>query len=139
LTDGYDYLSAGRNVVTLFKQRGWTTFISDRLIFRVLFLANLGVAALTGALCTIGAWSMGSSTDLGAFRLGFLIGLYVSSTILFVVESAARTVMVCFAESASEFQEVHGELYEEMKGGWSESYPDAWNSAPAVAIATPMV
>jgi hypothetical protein len=141
-TDGYDYLSAGRNVVTLFKQRGWTTFISDRLIFRVLFLANLGVAALTGGLCAIGAWIMGGGQEggLGAFWLGFLIGLYVSSTILFVVESAARTVMVCFAESASEFQEVHGELYEEMKGGWSESYPDAWNGTPAVAVvATPMV
>jgi hypothetical protein len=140
-TDGYDYLSAGRNVVTLFKQRGWTTFISDRLIFRVLFLANLGVAALTGGLCTIGALIMGGGQEggLGAFWLGFLIGLYVSSTILFVVESAARTVMVCFAESASEFQEVHGELYEEMKGGWSESYPDAWNGTPAVAVATPMV
>ena len=36
-------------VLRLFRERGWTTFISDRLVFRVLLLANLGVAAVTGA------------------------------------------------------------------------------------------
>ena len=107
---GYDYLSAGRNVVRLFKQRGWTTYIADRLVFRVLFLANIGVATLTGLVCLCASWIMMGTEDAVslhiAFWVSFIIGLLVSQTILFVVESATRTTMVLFAESATELIEV---------------------------------
>ena len=123
----------------LFKQRGWTTFIADRLVFRVLLLANLGVAAMTGLVCMLGGWmyQVQPAAMQVLFWVGFFVGLYVSQTILFVVESATRTTMVLFAESATEFAEVHTELYDNMKEGWKESYPEAWDRAPA--IATPVV
>eukprot|EP00977_Amphora_coffeiformis_P022526 scaffold10926_cov163-Amphora_coffeaeformis.AAC.11 len=139
---GYDYLSAGRNVVQLFKTRGWTTFIADRLVFRVLFLANIGVAVLTGFVCLFATWIMGAGDSLTlhiVFWVSFVIGLLVSQTILFVVESATRTTMVLFAESTTEFAEIHGELYEDLKGGWSATYPDAWSRAAPVVTATPLV
>lgn len=148
---GYSYLDAGKNVVRLFRERGWTTFIADRLVFRVLLLANLGVAAVTGLICMLVGWiyvagSVSVEVDVlqgilhGIFWIGFLMGLYISSTILFVVESATRCTMVLFAESASEFAEVHMELCEDLKGGWAKSYPDAWNNAQqAVVAATPVV
>ena len=146
---GYDYLTAGRNVVKLFRERGWTTFIGDRLVFRVLFLANLGVAAVTGVLCSIvfglQMFFQGYSRDVTVpllqvfFWIGFFVGLYVSNTVLFIVESATRTTMVLFAESANEFALVHGELYQELKTGWAASYPDAWeHTALATATATPI-
>ena len=140
---GYDYLSAGRNVIRLFRERGWTTFIGDRLVFRVLLLANLGVATVSGVLCSL-VFGMLVSFDPALlqvlFWVGFLVGLYVSNTVLFVVESATRTTMVLFAESATEFAVVHGELHEELKTGWATSYPDAWErTTVATAIATPVV
>jgi hypothetical protein len=45
---GFGYLEAGRNVIQLFQQKGWTVIISDDLCDRVLFLISLGVGLLTG-------------------------------------------------------------------------------------------
>ena len=144
---GYSYLDAGRNVVRLFSERGWTVFISDRLVFRVLFLANLGVGALTGLLCMLVGWIVmmiaPGHVNVGAlhglFWIGFIIGLYVSGTLLFVVESATRTAMILFAESATEFAQVHEELHQDLKDGWSKSYPDDYAQAVAIAEATPVI
>ncbi|KAI2497370.1 choline transporter-like protein [Fragilaria crotonensis] len=130
---GYPYIEAGKNVMNLFRQRGWTTLIADRLVFRVLLFCNLGVAAICGLfaiLCdmAVGGFFVTSSSDLStshgiAFVFAFLVGLFISNVALFVVESAVRTVIVCFAESPAEFEEHHPELYEVMKAGWAEAYP----------------
>lgn len=45
---GFGYLEAGRNVIQLFQQKGWTVIISDDLCDRVLFLVSLGVGLLSG-------------------------------------------------------------------------------------------
>ena len=153
---GYDYRTAGKNVVTLFQNRGWSSFVADRLVFRVLYSTKLvvgiccgGVAALVdimaGPLFVVGA---DDATKAGAavngngegdldpvayshilsFYLGALVGLITSSVSLFVVESAVRAVIVCFAESPAEFQEHHPQLCETMRQGWATAYPDVWNS-----------
>ena len=51
------------------------------------------------------------------------MGLFISNVALFVVESAVRTVIVCFVESPEAFEEHHAELSEVMKAGWAEAYP----------------
>jgi hypothetical protein len=47
---GYSYLEAGKNVITLFKNRGWDAIIADDLIGNVLFLVSIIVGGLTGVV-----------------------------------------------------------------------------------------
>jgi hypothetical protein len=44
---GYDYMTAGRKVIGLFKERGWNAIIADNLVNRL-----LGIVCLTIGLCT---------------------------------------------------------------------------------------
>ena len=152
---GYDYLTAGKNVVRLFKSTGWTTFIADRLVYRAVMMCHLSIGVLVGGVSAgmdgvVGPVFAANPSDkddrtgshLLAFFFGALIGMMLSSTVLFVVESAVRTVIVCFAESPGEFQMHHPELCEEMTQGWSETYPDAWatrrNNRPSSSTSVPM-
>lgn len=45
---GYSYLEAGRKVMSLFSQRGWSVIINDDLVNNVLSLMSLVVGGLTG-------------------------------------------------------------------------------------------
>jgi hypothetical protein len=47
---GYSYLDAGKNVMILFKQKGWSVIISDNLISNVLSLFCLIIGGLTGCV-----------------------------------------------------------------------------------------
>ena len=47
---GFSYLEAGRNVIELFQQKGWSVIISDDLCDRVLFMVSLAVGVLTGVI-----------------------------------------------------------------------------------------
>ena len=132
---GYDYLSAGRKVIDLFKARGWTTLITDRLVFRVLYYANLGISGMSGALSVLIMMFLGFSRftkqdDLDgalllAFFTGFLVGLIISSTVLFVVESAVRTIIVCFAEQPGEGGG-RSMLSRELKETYAATYPSVF-------------
>jgi len=138
---GYDYLQAGKNVVSLIKNTGWTSFIADRLVFRVIFFCHLSIGVISGFSSVIvdkivgpvfldkdeeGEGDLRFYSHLVAFVFGAMLGMFLSSTALFVVESAVRTVIVCFAENPTEFAVCHPELGDEMTKGWSETYPDAW-------------
>jgi len=45
---GYNYLDAGKNVVTLFKNKGWSFLITDNLMDNLLFMMSLVIGLLTG-------------------------------------------------------------------------------------------
>ena len=47
---GYGYLEAGKNVMTLFRQRGWTIIIADNLVSNVLSLFVVVVGVVTGCV-----------------------------------------------------------------------------------------
>ena len=47
---GYSYIEAGKNVITLFQQRGWTAIINDSLVSRTLTLVCLVLAGLSGCI-----------------------------------------------------------------------------------------
>lgn len=145
---GYDYLAAGKNVVSLFRSTGWMTFIADRLVFRVIFFCHLNTAIVTGYGAVLMDRIVGPvfdeddfSSHFLAFFYGLLLGFFISSTALFVVESAVRTVIVCFAESPAEFQMYHPDLCNELTQSWSETYPEAWegrhrqSDVPVMAVA----
>jgi hypothetical protein len=64
-----------------------------------------------------------SASRLVSFFVAFIVGLFISNVTHFVVESAVRTVIVCFVESLEAFEEHHAELREVMKAGWVEACP----------------
>jgi Plasma-membrane choline transporter len=153
------YLAAGRQVVRLFKHAGWTTFINDCLVFRVLCMCQFAAATLTGlsSMALYAAVSGGGGGSAAAsatsttandddgdgasysttlalmYVFGFVMGLLASNPVLFVLESAARTIMVCLAEQPYQFANAHPELFETLTKGWSEAYPEAWQQQKAVS------
>jgi len=126
---GYTFLEAGKNVINLFKTRGWTTIITDNLAQGVLGMVSAAVGLITGivALGIAQAQGMVFGDELGAsaasFFIGFIIGAVVTSTLMTLVSSAVNTVIVCYAEAPREFEENHPKLSEEMRGAWRQAWP----------------
>lgn len=127
---GYSYLEAGKNVMTLFTQKGWSIIISDNLISNVLSLFSLLIGCLTGSVGLIlneinPSWFEGyGGGAMGvAFGFSFLIGLVISAILLSVVDSSVNTVLVSFAEAPAEFEENHPELSSAMREAWRQVYP----------------
>lgn len=130
---GYSYLEAGKNVMTLFKQKGWTVIVNDDLISNTLALFNLVVGACVGLFGLMMkdanpewfvTFSDDTSAQMAAFGFPFLIGIVVSAVMFSVVDSSVNTVIVCFAEGPAEFETNHPELSEEMREGWRKVYPE---------------
>eukprot|EP00804_Cyclotella_cryptica_P027864 CCRYP_003782-RB/>CCRYP_003782-RB protein AED:0.24 eAED:0.24 QI:507/1/1/1/0.8/0.66/6/419/513 len=129
---GYSYLEAGKNVMTLFKQKGWTVIINDDLISNTLSLFNLVVGALVGAFGLamyeanpewLASIDDQTAAQGAAFGFPFLIGIVVSAVMFSVVDSSVNTVIVCFAEGPAEFEENHPELSSQMREAWRKVYP----------------
>ena len=130
---GFGYIEAGRNVIQLFQQKGWTVIITDDLNDRVLLMMNLGVGALTGLIGMLAAMADQNLVgDLGdefgtatvAFFVAFIVGLAFCSIMMSVVGSAVNTVIVCFAESPAEFEANHPSLSREMRSSWMQAWPE---------------
>lgn len=47
---GYSYLEAGRNVISLFQNRGWEAIIADDLVGNTMFLVSVIVGGLSGCV-----------------------------------------------------------------------------------------
>lgn len=132
---GFSYLEAGRNVLQLFREKGWTVIITDDLTDNVLFLVSVVIGLLSGVVgLTFGLadpdmfYELGFSQAAGpAFGAGFLAGFLFSSILMSVVSSAICTVIVCFAEAPSEFQMNHPELSSRMHAAWTEAWPGVYN------------
>lgn len=128
---GYGYVEAGKNVMTLFQNRGWEVIIADDLVGNCLFLVSLIVGLLMGALGLALEKSNGWFEVFGdapipevmAFVFGFLIGIVVSSITLGAVSSAVNATIVLFAEAPSEFAENHPSLSEQMRSAYLEAHP----------------
>mmetsp|Transcript_11125 Transcript_11125/g.16844 ORF Transcript_11125/g.16844 Transcript_11125/m.16844 type:complete len:580 (-) Transcript_11125:1586-3325(-) len=132
---GFGFVEAGKNVIQLFKSRGWTTIITDSLISNVLFLICLGVGVITGLLVDLfmmGPIKNGSifSEDVSsgsalfiAFVIGFLFGYLWSSVLMGTLSSAVSTVIVCYAEAPTEFDQNHPQLSQEMRATWRQAWP----------------
>jgi hypothetical protein len=47
---GFNYFDAGKNVIQLFQNKGWTVIITDDLADNVLFMVSVGVGMVTGLI-----------------------------------------------------------------------------------------
>lgn len=128
---GYSYLDAGRNVMSLFAAKGWSSIITDDLASNVLMMMSFMIASLTGLVGYILA-SINNNllVDLGlespggtGFLFGFCIGFVFSSLVMSIVSSAVDTVIVCFAEGPAEFDANHPELSSDMLSAWRQAWP----------------
>jgi ABC-type nickel/cobalt efflux system permease component RcnA len=120
-------MEAGSSVMTLFRNRGWTSIITDMMVDTVLFMVSVGVGALTAlSAVLIGlALSMGDASTLGAAAvLAFILGYGMAATLFSVVSSAVNTVIVCYAEAPNEFQANHPQLSDRMRGAWRQAWPN---------------
>lgn len=127
---GYSYLEAGKNVWTLFQNRGWEAIIADDLVSNALFFVSVVVGITIGV---IGVIIEVASKDLfeGAegnprlivFVLGLIIGVVISSIALSTIDSGVNAVIVLFAEAPADFQRNHPALSNKMREIWSQIYP----------------
>jgi len=126
---GYSFMEAGKNVMTLFRSRGWTTIITDNLVDSALGMVSFGVGIMTGVVILLVA--VGTGIDLGGgaipFGIGFLVGAILSLTLFSVVSSAVNTVIVCYAEAPSEFQSNHPRLSDNMRDSWRQAWPSEFH------------
>jgi Plasma-membrane choline transporter len=128
---GFGYIEAGRNVVQLFENKGWTAIIADDLADNVLFMMSVAIGLSSGLVgMVIGFMDSGMFVNLGfdhaagpAFVIGFLAGFLFATIIMSVVGSGVNTVIVCYAEDPAAFQMNHPQLSAEMRAAWVQAWP----------------
>ena len=130
---GYDYLTAGKKVMNLFVERGWTAIINDNLVMRVLNLVCIVIGMVTGCVGLLLAsafpsWvsEFGSSATSVAFLIPALVGTAFSYILMGVVASAVDTVVVAFCEAPLEFERNHPGLSAQMVDAWRQIYPEVF-------------
>lgn len=130
---GFGYIEAGKNVMQLFQQKGWTVLITDDLTDRVLMMMSVCVGVVTGVVGMAFSYTDPNLLDglglednipLIAFFISFVVGLLFCSILMSVVGSAVNTVIVCFAESPAEFEANHPSLSAEMRSAWGQAWPE---------------
>lgn len=123
---GYTFMEAGKNVVQLFRARGWTSIIADMLIDTVLLMVSLAVGVLTGIVGVIvgGITEQDSTILVGSFFIGAVIGFVLCSTLFSLISSAVNATIVLFAEAPAELEQNHPQLSEQMREAWREAYPN---------------
>jgi len=127
---GYNYMEAGRLVINLFKQRGWTIIINDNLVGNALNLLVLAIGLLTGFLGVIFDYfyggffyeETGHATPYLSFTISFLVGVSISSITTSIIKSAVNTIVVCFAEDPDLLELNHPEHSIEMRNAWQSVY-----------------
>lgn len=150
---GFSYLEAGRNVIQLFQNKGWTVIISDDLCDNVLFMVSVAVGLASGLVgLVLGSMDPNMFVSLGydhaggpAFLVGTLTGFLLSSVMMSVVGSSVNTVIVCkfyessgwqflcsshatalssgYAEDPASFQMNHPQLATDMRTAWMQAFP----------------
>jgi hypothetical protein len=122
---GYSFVEAGKNVMSLFRARGWTSIIADMLVDTVLLMVSLGVGVLTGVVgVVVGSLVQNDNWTLVAcFFIGMVIGFVLCSTLFSLISSAVNATIVLYAEAPAEFQANHPQLSDQMRSAWRKAYP----------------
>jgi hypothetical protein len=124
------YTESGEKLKVISKRRGLSSFLADRLAYSALWFSHLFVAFLTSAIVYAAERVRYDGKDgwpMVAGILGFLASYMIASASLVCVESAVRTVIICFAEFPERFRAGHPEEYNKLERGWSKAYPTAWS------------
>ena len=149
---GYSYLDSGKAVMELFKNRGFTAIITDKLVDYVLGFTTFTVAVLTGIagifIEKLVSRSYADSVKpeesylfgplpAGAFAFGvsFIVGLWIVSVMMNVVKGAVNTLIVCWADSPAMMQSQHPALSRELVQAWSGGFSMGFgNTTPVVIV-----
>lgn len=148
---GYSYLESGRRVLELFRERGFTAIITDKLVEYVLGFTTVVVAILTGCagllIESVTTKQYASSLEAGesyifgplpaawfAFGVSFIVGLWVATVMMNVVKGAVNTLIVCWADSPAVMEMQHPVLTKELVDAWSGVFSDARFGTPAVIV-----
>ncbi len=121
---GYSFIDASKNVITLFKSRGWTAIITDYMVDRVLMMLSFGNGLLAGAVAAYVSYAFHLDLEGEAFTVGFFVGILLTSTVLGVVGSGVNTIIVCYAEDPLAFEINHYDLSMRMRDSWRKAFPD---------------
>eukprot|EP00588_Corethron_pennatum_P018823 CAMPEP_0194307252 /NCGR_PEP_ID=MMETSP0171-20130528/4126_1 /TAXON_ID=218684 /ORGANISM="Corethron pennatum, Strain L29A3" /LENGTH=473 /DNA_ID=CAMNT_0039059225 /DNA_START=123 /DNA_END=1541 /DNA_ORIENTATION=+ len=119
---GYGYVEAGKNVIGLFRARGWTTVITEDLGSRAIAFLTMILSLVVGCTGLVLKEAFPEYYEgvpgWGAYLTCFLISFVVIYVMFGVVDGALNTVIVCYAEAPNEFQQNHPLLSEEMREAW---------------------
>jgi len=133
---GYGYCEAGKNVMQLFRDRGWEAIIADDIVTTVLFLVSLVSGLITAAVGVL-ASSYTNWFDLIIEQndgdalfvkiicgiIGFIIGYALCAIIMGVISSSVNATIVLFAEAPAEFESHYPELSQEMRKAYLDAHP----------------
>lgn len=128
---GYSYMEAGKNVMQLFKNRGWEAIIADDLVGNVVILTSLVTGGFMGgiavALETSTDWFQNVPADaqIFAFLIGFILGTAITAILLSTISSGVNAVIVMFADAPAELERNYPDISSNMRAKWMEVYPGA--------------
>lgn len=63
--------------------------------------------------------------SLNLTRIGFIIGLWISSVMMNVIKGAVNTLIVCWADSPAVVETQHPSLTREMVESWTSVFPES--------------
>jgi hypothetical protein len=123
---GYSYLDAGKNVMELFRARGYGPIITDGLVNRLLSIMGFSIGITIGlAALVIGNLHGVDDSNAGlAVITAFMIGMLFSWTMMSTVMGAVETIVVCMAEAPAEGKANHPQLYNQLESSYTNVYPD---------------
>ena len=135
---GYSYVQAGKNVIALFRQRGWTTIISDSLVNRMLGMMCFCIGLINATIAALLTWMerSGAATIGLSALFALIVGILLSSLVFGVLVSAVDSIVVLYAEAPNELKENHPQLAQEMEVTWTQAWPDVFTPVGASSAAS---
>jgi hypothetical protein len=130
---GSKFTQAGREVMQLFRDRGWSAVINDDLVGTTMGLVCIAVGVVSAAVSGGTAYAFmaggGMATNAGTVAgtvafLSFLVGIAMASVMTSVLTTAVRTVYVCFAMAPNAAQATHPTAFAALVNAWHKAHPN---------------
>ena len=131
---GDTFFNSGKEVIRLFKERGWTAIVNDNLIGPALTIACFApalISALVGSALT-GLFAVNDPNAVVYAIIGgvlsFFIGLFMASLMTEIINSSVKTVFVCFAMNPAALYTTHPQSFQEIVSAWQKFHPEVYSS-----------
>jgi len=125
---GFSYIESGKNVMQLFKSRGWEAIIADDLVSGSICLMCVILGLVIGGISVIFTNTslfepIAGGSKVFTFFMGFIPSVLICSILLSTISSGVNTVIVMFADAPAEFERNHPDLSAKMRELWEQFYP----------------
>merc|ERR1712023_222068 len=104
----------------------------------VLCVACLGIAALTSLVGGGVAYAQAGGNLESVYTpvfISLLVGFFLSTTIVGVIDSATKTIFVCYAKAPSALHATHPTHFFKINEAWSKFHPDVYTTSGYKEIA----